>query len=104
VGPVFGDEVERISSDAWRVKKNGSTFPIKVVLGSSSRTVNYRKVSPGGRTDAFIRVLARPKRGSVVVMTLPVPTGEDGQRVASVLATELRIRSLIDQSKTREAN
>jgi hypothetical protein len=97
--PVFADEVEKISSDAWQVTKNGQTFAIEMEASPSSRTVDYlREIAPGKRGGACIRVLPRPGGGSVVIMTLPVPGDTSAERLTSVLVEELK--GIVDLSKT----
>jgi hypothetical protein len=97
--PVFADEVERAGSDDWQMTKNGKTFVMQMAASASSRTVDYlREIAPGRRGGAYIRVLPRPGGGSVVVMTLPIPSDANAERVTSVLVEELK--SLVDLSRT----
>ncbi len=88
--PVFADRIDADGEGAWRVAKGASVFGLEVILERSSRTVDYlREVAPGRRGGAYIRVLPRPKAGSVIVMTLPVPQGVDAESVSEVLDHEL---------------
>jgi hypothetical protein len=88
--PAFADRVERDDENAWQVAKNGNAFTLEVVVGPSSGTVDYlREIAPGRKGGAFLRVLARPGGGSVVVMTLPVPPGQSRDDVAALLKQEL---------------
>jgi len=98
--PVFADVIEADGHDGWHVTKNGNTFLLQVAVSRSSSTVDYlREIAPGKRGGAYIRVLQRPKGGSVVVMTLPIPAGEDAQKVSAILSQELM--ALVNLSEMR---
>jgi hypothetical protein len=99
--PAFADTIEADTQDGWRVTKGGSTFSIQVAVARSSRTVDYlRETAPGKRGGAYIRVLQRPKGGSVVVMTLPLPTGVDAEKVAAILTQELTMLVNLSEMRT----
>lgn len=97
----FADRIEPAGNNAWTVTKDGAEFRIRVVVGDASRTVDYlRPVAPDREGGAFLRVLARPGGGSVVVMTLPVPPGADAGRVGVVLYQELEALVRLSSSRT----
>jgi hypothetical protein len=89
--PGFADRVEADEGGCWRVTKGEKTFPIEVVAFGPARTVDYlREVSPERKAGAFLRVLPRPHRGCVIVMTLPVPPGASIEETATILDQELQ--------------
>jgi len=88
--PAFADRVERDDQNGWKVTKGGSVFSLHVGVERAVRTVDYlREVAPGKKGGAYLRVLPRPGGGSVVVMTLPVGTGQTAEGVTAVLNQEL---------------
>lgn len=88
--PAFADRVERVDENAWRVRKDDATFPLRAVVSEQSRTVDYlREIAPGREGGAYLRVLSRPGSGSVVTMTLPLPPGENAESVRAVVEKEL---------------
>lgn len=89
--PGFADRVEANEGGCWSVTKGDKAFPLEVVVFGPARTVDYlREVSPGKKGGAFLRVLPRPRGGSVVVMTLPVPQGASTEETARILDEELQ--------------
>jgi len=101
--PAFADAVEADGQDGWRVRKDGSAFPFKVVAAQSSRTVDYlREIASGKQGGAYLRVLPRPGGGSVVVMTLPVPAGVNAETVSEILSQELKALIDLGESRTEE--
>lgn len=88
--PAFADEVSADSRSGWLVTKDGQTFTLRVAAVPAAGTVDYlREVAPGREGGAYLRVIARPGGGSVIIMTLPVPPGADPAATAAVLAGEL---------------
>jgi hypothetical protein len=90
--PAFADAVVPIggSIDDYEVTKAGATFGFRFVTRADSRTIDFlRPIFPGRDSGASIRVLPGPRTGCIVIVTLPVPPGADGDSVASTLAIEL---------------
>ena len=88
--PGFADRVEADEGGCWRVTKGEKRFSIEVVAFGPARTVDYlREVKPERIAGAFLRVLPRPQRGCVIVMTLPVPPGSSTVETTTVLDQEL---------------
>jgi len=80
--PAFADEVLPSENNSWKVLKLGETFSLTVVIEPRSWTVDYlRTVAPGLQGGAFIRLLPRPGGGTVVTMTLPIPSASDANQV-----------------------
>jgi hypothetical protein len=83
--------VEPDQSGCWRVIRGDKTFPIEVVTSDRARTVDYlRELTPGKKGGAFLRVLPRPRGGSVIVMTLLTPSEISAEQTATILEQELR--------------
>jgi hypothetical protein len=103
--PAFADTVEadaQSRQDQWRVSKDGSVFSLQVVVTQPSRTVDYlREIAPGKKGGAYIRVLQRPRGGSVIVMTLPVPSDGDADRAIATLDQELKALVELSESRTK---
>lgn len=88
--PVFADSITNVKGNTWIVDKGGSRFQIEVVAEKASQTVDYlREFGEGTRAGAYIRVLSSPVGGSVIVMTLPIPTNQTIEQVSAVLSSEL---------------
>jgi Polyketide cyclase / dehydrase and lipid transport len=88
--PGFADRVEAGENGCWEVTKGDRTFAVEVVTFGPARTVDYvRDVTPGRKGGAFLRVLQRPRGGSVIVMTLPSPPGTSAEETATILDQEL---------------
>ena len=80
--PAFADTIEANAHDGWHVTKDGNTFSLQVAVARSNRTVDYlREIAPGKQGGAYIRVLPRPRGGSVVVMTLPYLRAETPKKL-----------------------
>jgi hypothetical protein len=78
-------------NDFWKITKGDKTFQIEVVSSQSAQTVDYlRELAPGKKGRAFLRVLPRPRGGSVIVMTLPVVPGTSAEEASTILDQELR--------------
>ncbi len=85
---AFADSVDYVSG-SWTAKKDGRTFSLRLVVNGESGTVDYlREVAPGIEGGAFIRVMPRPRGGTVIVITIPVGSGDTASSV-KVLETEL---------------
>jgi Polyketide cyclase / dehydrase and lipid transport len=88
--PAFADEVSGDSRSGWLVTKDGQAFALRVAAVPAASTVDYlREVAPGREGGAYLRVVPRPGGGSVIIMTLPGPSGADPAGTAAVLAGEL---------------
>jgi hypothetical protein len=89
--PAFADAVLPIGGlDEYEVTKAGTTFGLRFVTRADSRTIDFlRPIFPGRESGASIRVLPGPRAGCIVIVTLPVPPGADGDSVASTLTIEL---------------
>lgn len=88
--PVFADKVERGHETTFRVTKGSDAFDMELMANESTLTVDYvREMGNGRRAGAYIRVMPRPLRGSVVAMTVPVGPNATFAQVATVLEQEL---------------
>jgi len=88
--PAFADTVAGDAQSGWRAVKDGRQFELRVATSTDARTVDYlREVAPGREGGAYLRAVPRPGRGSVIVMTLPVPPGSDLAVVAATPHDEL---------------
>jgi Polyketide cyclase / dehydrase and lipid transport len=88
--PAFADTVSSAGGSGWRAVKDGRDFMFRTAVSLDASTVDYlREIAPGREGGAYLRVVPRPGGGSVVVMTLPVPSGADPVAVASTLEDEL---------------
>ncbi len=88
---AFADTVTGDARSGWRVHKDDQSFALRVVTHAEAGTVDYlREVAPGREGGAFLRVVARPSGGSVIVMTVPVIPGRDRSETSSTLRAELR--------------
>lgn len=100
--PAFADKVLPFGNDSWKVLKLGELFSLTVVIEPRSWTVDYlRTVAPGVQGGAFIRLLPRPGGGTVVTMTLPIPSASDATKVSKVLETELAALLALAESEKR---
>jgi hypothetical protein len=101
--PGFADRVEAEEQGHWKVTKGEKTLYLEVVVFRSAGTVDYlREVAPGKKGGAYIRVLPRPRGGSVVVLTLPIPNDVSAEETASTLYQELRLLKELCDSRTLE--
>jgi len=88
--PAFADTVAGDAQSGWRAIKDGRPFELRVATSTDARTVDYlREVAPGREGGAYLRAVPRPGGGSVIVMTLHVPSGSDLAVVAATLRDEL---------------
>ena len=88
--PAFADTVIGDDRSGWRAIKDGRGFDLRVVVSRDSRTVDYlRELAPGREGGAYIRAVARPGGGSVVIMTLPLLAGVDPADTSAILRDEL---------------
>jgi hypothetical protein len=87
----FADRVEPDQSGCWRVTKGDKRFPIEVVTSDPARAEDYLpEGTPGKKGGAFLRVLPRPRGGSVIVMTLLTRSEISAEQTAAILEQELR--------------
>jgi hypothetical protein len=87
--PAFADTVTR-DGEAWRATMGGSDFTFSVVAVSAAGTVDFiRELAPGQLGGAYLRVVPRPRGGSVITMTLPVRPGTDPDATRATLTAEL---------------
>jgi hypothetical protein len=88
--PVFADKVEHLEGVSFHLTKGSVSFNMNVHLNGPSLTVDYLLEMPGGgRGGAYIRVIPKPRSGSVVTMTVPVGPATTPAQVATVLEEEL---------------
>jgi len=88
--PGFADVVEPSGGDRFEATKDGRRFSLRIVRRAESRTIDFlRQIYPGRESGASIRVLPGPQRGCVIVVTLPIPPGIDGDAVQETLEAEL---------------
>jgi hypothetical protein len=90
--PAFADHMVPLdgSIDEFEVTKDGRTFGLRFVTRADSRTIDFlRPIFPGRDSGASIRVLSGPRTGCIVILTLPVPPGTEGDSVTSTLNIEL---------------
>lgn len=100
--PAFADAVEAGSGTGWRVRKDGREFALRVALNEDAGTVDYlREVAPGREGGAYLRVIARPGGGSVIVMTVPRASGADSAAASSTLLEELGALSRLVAAEQR---
>jgi hypothetical protein len=94
--PLFADEVTQSEDGTYQVTKDGSTFTMQVPVNQSLGTVDYLRAMAGGSLGgAYLRVVPRPRGGSVIVMTVPVAPGKKPEDVSTILSEELgRLLSL----------
>ena len=89
---AFADSVSGDTGSGWRVTKDGQTFALRVSTNDEAGTVDYlRQVAPGSEGGGYIRVIPRPRGGSVVVITVPLLPGVDPAEVAATLDRELEV-------------
>ncbi|MDQ6606171.1 MAG: SRPBCC family protein [Actinomycetota bacterium] len=100
--PAFADTVTGGASSGWLVSKNGQTFALRVLARPEAGTVDYlREIAPGDEGGAYLRVVPRIGGGSVVVITVPVPSGGDPAAVAETLGEELIAMARLADSASR---
>jgi hypothetical protein len=88
--PAFADAITGDQQQGWPAVKDGRDFALRVAGARAQRTVDYlREIAPGREGGAYLRVLARPGGGSVIVMTLPLAPGTDPETVTATLRAEL---------------
>lgn len=97
--PAFADSISGDPDAGWQAVKDGGVFTFRVVLQQGAGTVDYlREIAPGREGGAYIRVVPRPRGGSVVTMTLPLLTDVDPADTAATLARELAtLKALVEQ-------
>lgn len=98
--PAFADRVVGDDRAGWQAFKDGRGFALRVAVDLDAGTVDYlRQVAPGREGGAYIRVVPRPRGGSVIVMTLPLLPDVDPADTAATLARELSaLASLVQDS------
>ena len=97
--PAFADSVSADTVSGWRATKDGRDFALRVAVNQDAGTVDYlRELAPGQDGGAYIRVIPRPKGGSVIVMTLPLLPDVNQADTAATLDRELTaLVSLVEQ-------
>jgi hypothetical protein len=88
--PAFADSVTHDAGSAWTATKDGRDFALRVVTNPAAGTVDYlREVAPGRVGGAYVRATPRPRGGTVISMTLPLPPNTDPAATAATLTQEL---------------
>jgi hypothetical protein len=88
--PAFADTVNHAHETTFRVTKGGEAFDFQLLANELALTVDYlRDMANGRRGGAYIRVMSKPRGGSVVAMTVPVGPDASPAQVAAVLEQEL---------------
>jgi Polyketide cyclase / dehydrase and lipid transport len=88
--PAFADAITGSEHQGWQAVKDGRGFALRVACARAQRTVDYLgAIAPGREGGAYLRVLARPGGGSVIVMTLPLTPGTGPETVTANLRAEL---------------
>jgi hypothetical protein len=97
--PAFADRVVGDDRSGWQAFKDGRDFALRVAVGVDAGTVDYlRQVAPGREGGAYIRVVPRPRGGSVIVMTLPLLPDVNPADTAATLARELSVLASLVQA------
>ena len=87
--PAFADAVT-CDGELWRATMGQNDFTFSVVAVREAGTVDYiRELAPGELGGAYLRVVPRPRGGSVITMTLPVRPGGAPDEVRATLTAEL---------------
>ncbi|MDQ6837606.1 MAG: SRPBCC family protein [Actinomycetota bacterium] len=97
--PAFADSISGDTASGWRATKDGRDFSLRVAVNHEAGTVDYRReIAPGREGGAYIRVIPRPRGGSVIVMTLPLLPDVDPADTATRLGRELiALVSLVEE-------
>jgi hypothetical protein len=86
--PRFADRMERDSDVSWRAFKSEREFPVRIASDPASRTMDIlRRLPSGEETGAYLRVIARPGGGSLVLIS--APAGVNPDQTGEVLRQEL---------------
>jgi Polyketide cyclase / dehydrase and lipid transport len=97
--PAFADAVTGDTQSGWRIMKSGQDFALRVVVMQDAGTVDYlREIAPGREGGAYIRVIPRPRGGSVVVMTVPLAPDAQTAAIAATLRDELNALAALASS------
>jgi hypothetical protein len=99
--PAFADSICPVEDSRWQATKDSQRFSLRVVTNPEAGTVDYlREVAPGREGGAYLRAIPGPRRGSVIVMTVPVPANVDAAQTAATLTRELAgLALLVEQWK-----